>query len=229
MDFGDARGGWIGRRFDEGGGGSVNATAVDLMAGYLAGVVAVLVTGPLWLVNTRLKLQGVCMGRAGNTRGSKQGTSQQYTGIFDCLRKVANDEGIGALWQGTSTSIILALNPAIQLGVYEALKRHNLILGAIDDRIGNGGSLGPFVNSFLAKFIATIVTYPIQVLQTRDRAGIRRDEAASQKNNVIRGLFRGLEAKLLQTCLTSGIMFVAYEKLVRVLTVLTLAKDNAGV
>lgn len=34
---------------DEGGGGFVNATAIDLMAGYLAGVVAVLVTGPLWL------------------------------------------------------------------------------------------------------------------------------------------------------------------------------------
>lgn len=244
----------------EGGGGSVNATLVDLMAGYLAGVVAVLITGPLWLgecrviyyryctmtwnhfptfvanrtnvaVNTRLKLQGVSMRRAGNIGGgSKQGTRQQYTGIFDCLRKVANDEGIGALWQGTFTSIILALNPAIQFGVYEALKRHNLILGTIDDGIGNdGGSLGPFVNSFLAKFIATIVTYPIQVLQTRDRAGIRRDEVSSQKSNVIRGLFRGLDAKLLQTCLTSGIMFVSYEKLVRVLTVLTMGKDNAGV
>lgn len=212
-------------------GGGVNATLVDLMAGYLAGVVAVLITGPLWLVNTRLKLQGVSLRRAGNIGGgSKQGTRQQYTGIFDCLRKVANDEGIGALWQGTFTSIILALNPAIQFGVYEALKRHNLILGAIDDGIGNdGGSLGPFVNSFLAKFIATIVTYPIQVLQTRDRAGIRRDEVSSQKSNVIRGLFRGLEAKLLQTCLTSGIMFVSYEKLVRVLTVLTMGKDNAGV
>lgn len=29
--------------------GSINATAIDVMAGYLAGVVAVLVTGPLWL------------------------------------------------------------------------------------------------------------------------------------------------------------------------------------
>jgi len=182
-------------------------------------------------VNTRLKLQGVSMRRAGNIGGgSKQGTRQQYTGIFDCLRKVANDEGIGALWQGTFTSIILALNPAIQFGVYEALKRHNLILGTIDDGIGNdGGSLGPFVNSFLAKFIATIVTYPIQVLQTKDRAGIRRDEVSSQKSNVIRGLFCGLDTKLLQTCLTSGIMFVSYEKLVRVLTVLTVGKDNAGV
>jgi hypothetical protein len=29
--------------------GSINATAVDLVAGYLAGAFAVLVTGPLWL------------------------------------------------------------------------------------------------------------------------------------------------------------------------------------
>jgi adenine nucleotide transporter 17 len=37
---------WGGSDGDEGGGGSIN---VDLVAGYLAGVIAVLVTGPLWL------------------------------------------------------------------------------------------------------------------------------------------------------------------------------------
>ena len=35
-------------------GGGVNATLVDLMAGYLAGVVAVLITGPLWLGECRV-------------------------------------------------------------------------------------------------------------------------------------------------------------------------------
>ncbi|KAL3811419.1 hypothetical protein ACHAXA_001093 [Cyclostephanos tholiformis] len=181
--------------------GSINPSAVDLMAGYLAGAVAVLVTGPLWLVNTRLKLQGVCTG------GSNQGTSQQYTGILHCLRKVYNDEGISALWQGTFTSIILALNPAIQLGVYEALKRNHLILGVIEDKIGIGDeSLGPFVNSFLAKFIATVVTYPIQVLQTRHRAGIQNDGISMSQKSVIRQLYRGFEAKVLQTCLNTGII-----------------------
>jgi adenine nucleotide transporter 17 len=153
------------------------------------------------------------MGRDGTTTiGSKQGEGRQYTGMFDCLRNVSNDEGICALWQGTFTSIILALNPAIQLGVYEALKRHRLIFG---------GSLGPFVNSFLAKLIATVVTYPIQVLQTRRRAGIQKDKMTASR------LFRGLEAKLLQTCLNSGIMFVAYERLVGLLTIMTTSNDKA--
>jgi adenine nucleotide transporter 17 len=157
--------------------------------------------------------------------GSKQG----YTGILHCLRKVSNDEGISALWQGSFTSIILALNPAIQLGVYEALKRNHLILGVIADKIGNGGeSLGPFVNSFLAKFIATVVTYPIQVLQTRHRAGIQNDGKATSQKNIIRRLYRGFEAKVLQTCLNSGIMFIAYEWLVGALTNLIIAKDEGS-
>ena len=34
----------------------------------------------------------------------------------------------------------------------------------------------------------------------------------------ILGLYRGLESKLVQTCLNSALMFVAYEKLVELLT-----------
>jgi adenine nucleotide transporter 17 len=158
------------------------------------------------------------------------GLRQGYTGILDCLRKVADNEGVSALWQGTFTSIILALNPAIQLGVYEALKRNHMILGAIEDTIGNGGkSFGPFVNSFLAKFIATVLTYPIQVLQTRYRAGIHNiNGTATSQKHIVRQLYRGFEAKVLQTCLNSGIMFFAYEWLVGVLTNLFIEKDEAS-
>eukprot|EP00578_Thalassiosira_sp_NH16_P031061 CAMPEP_0181077390 /NCGR_PEP_ID=MMETSP1071-20121207/926_1 /TAXON_ID=35127 /ORGANISM="Thalassiosira sp., Strain NH16" /LENGTH=372 /DNA_ID=CAMNT_0023158633 /DNA_START=139 /DNA_END=1257 /DNA_ORIENTATION=+ len=204
------------------GNGSLNKVLVDLIVGYLAGVVAVLVTGPLWLVNTRLKLQGVNIGQAGTGGGSKHNMKQQYTGIVHCLYKISNDEGILTLWHGTFTSIILALNPAIQLGVYEMLKRHHLIIGDAD----SGGSLEPFVNALLSKFIATVITYPIQVLQTRHRAGLKKvDTMQSSRNNEmwysgILQLYRGLESKLLQTCLNSALMFVAYERLVGILTAL---------
>lgn len=207
--------------------GSINKVVVDLTAGYLAGVSAVLVTGPLWLVNTRiklqgLKLQGVNIGRAGASVESKQNTNKQYTGILHCIYRISNEEGILTLWHGTFTSIILSLNPAIQLGVYEMLKRHHLVIGS-----GNSsGSLEPFVNALIAKFVATVITYPIQVLQTRHRAGIKKEEAQSPPDEIwysaLKRLYRGLESKLLQTCLNSGLMFVAYERLVDILTTLVL-------
>ena len=186
--------------------------AIDLIAGYMAGVLGVLLTAPLWLINTRLKLQGL--------KSKSKDTAQenkQYDGIVHCIYTVAKEEGISSLYNGTIASIVLALNPAIQLGVYELLKRSNSL---------GGKAFRPFVNALLAKFLATMITYPIQVLQTRDRAAIASVHTKQQRSRWIhelqtmmqhhgvRGLYHGLEAKLLQTLLNSGFMFLFYEHLV---------------
>lgn len=188
--------------------GPANKVVVDLMAGYLAGCVAVIVTGPLWLVNTRLKLQYVKFNKQDDKKPNKT-----YNGILHCLYNVAKDEGLLTLWNGTVTSIILSLNPAIQLGVYEMFKRRPLMAFA-------GQDVEHFFNALLAKFVSTIVTYPIQVIQTMQRANVNESlsrSSDSRFNRVLR-LYRGLESKLLQTCLNSALMFVAYERLVNLLS-----------
>eukprot|EP00984_Skeletonema_dohrnii_P004206 scaffold1480_cov106-Skeletonema_dohrnii-CCMP3373.AAC.7 len=164
---------------------------VDLIAGYLSGCVAVVVTGPLWLVNTRLKLQGVSsVDKGGNN------SKIQYYGMFHCLYTIYKQEGLSTLWKGTFTSIILSLNPAIQLAAYEMLKRHHLIVrngsrvvwwivstiiyyargstgsSQENDAVVNstdGSVMEHFINALLSKFVATLITYPIQLIQTRQR------------------------------------------------------------
>ena len=42
----------------------------------------------------------------------------------DCLYKICKYEGIKTLWSGTSASLLLVSNPAIQFMVYETLKRN---------------------------------------------------------------------------------------------------------
>ena len=42
------------------GNGSLNKVLVDLIVGYLAGVVAVLVTGPLWLGEREASMVAMC-------------------------------------------------------------------------------------------------------------------------------------------------------------------------
>lgn len=170
----------------------------------------------MYAVNTRLKLQGVKFGNTSEKDGPKTSNAnaeQQYTGIIQCLFKISTEEGLMTLWNGTLTSIILCCNPAINLGVYMMLKRHHFF--ASDN---HSDSIAPFINSFISKFIATIVTYPIQVLQTRHRASVEIKEGKSNQQSWLRSIYRGLNSKLLQTCLNSAIMFVLYERLVDILT-----------
>ncbi|XP_072530592.1 peroxisomal membrane protein PMP34 [Salminus brasiliensis] len=190
----------------------------DLIIGIAAGVVNVLVTTPLWVVNTRLKLQGVKFRNA-----DIQPT--HYRGITDALVQIVRREGVSALWNGTCPSLLLVLNPGIQFMIYEALKRQ-LRRGVLREL----SSLEVFVIGAVAKAVATTMTYPLQTVQSILRFGQHRQPREQSKllsslrsvtylliNRVRRsgilGLFKGLEAKLLQTVLTAALMFLLYEKI----------------
>ncbi|XP_058872525.1 peroxisomal membrane protein PMP34-like isoform X1 [Acipenser ruthenus] len=189
----------------------------DLVLGIIAGVVNVLVTTPLWVVNTRLKLQGA------KFRNSDIKPTH-YSGILDAFRQILFSEGLPALWNGTLPSLLLVLNPALQFMVYEGLKRE-LKRGAS----GEFSSLEVFVIGAIAKAVATTATYPLQTVQSILRFGQHRHSKESRimgslrsifylwreqvRKHGIVGLFKGLEAKLLQTVLTAALMFLLYEKM----------------
>lgn len=97
---------------------------------------------------------------------SKSGTSVQSIFVtLDCFRRIIKQEGVAALWNGTAPSLMLVCNPTIQFVMYEALKRRCV-------RVFNTAELSSltlFLIGAAAKAIATIVTYPVQVLQSRLR------------------------------------------------------------
>uniref|UniRef100_A0A3P9LBH3 Solute carrier family 25 member 17 n=1 Tax=Oryzias latipes TaxID=8090 RepID=A0A3P9LBH3_ORYLA len=188
----------------------------DLLMGVVAGVVNVLLTTPMWVVNTRLKLQGVKF-------RDEDLHQTHYRGIFDAFSQIIANEGVGTLWNGTLPSLILVLNPAVQFMFYEALKR----------KAGKGGkkisSAQIFLIGAIAKAVATTVTYPLQTVQAILRFGQYKGDGKGGlmgslsnifflfmdriKNHGVLGLYKGLEAKLLQTVLTAALMFVVYEKI----------------
>jgi adenine nucleotide transporter 17 len=75
-----------------------------------------------------------------------------------------SEEGLSSLWSGTVPSLVLVSNPAIKFTIYEWLKRKML---------SDGGSfLTPteaFFTGVVASAIATLVTYPVQVIQAKAR------------------------------------------------------------
>ncbi|XP_067830722.1 peroxisomal membrane protein PMP34 isoform X2 [Heptranchias perlo] len=196
--------------------GQASTNGKDLVMGFISGVVNVLVTTPLWVVNTRLKLQG------SNLRNDDI-RQTDYKGILDAVTQIVRNEGAPALWSSTFPSLLLVFNPAIQFMFYEGLKRQ-LMRGRTELF-----SLEVFIIGAIAKAIATTVTYPLQTVQSLLRFGQQRMGPENRMLGSLRsviyllsqrvkrqgfmGLYKGLEAKLLQTVLTSALMFLIYEKI----------------
>ncbi|XP_038676686.1 peroxisomal membrane protein PMP34 isoform X2 [Scyliorhinus canicula] len=196
--------------------GNVRATpSKDLLMGCIAGATNVFLTTPMWVVNTRLKLQGA--------KFRKEDIHQtEYKGILDAFRQIITKEGLGTLWNGILPSLVLVCNPGIQFMFYEGLKRKASKAGR---RIP---SLEIFMIGAIAKAIATTVTYPLQIVQAILRfEPNKRSRNTSQesvrvvidliseriKKGGFSGLYKGLEAKLLQTVFTAALMFLIYERI----------------
>ncbi|XP_048763251.2 peroxisomal membrane protein PMP34-like [Ostrea edulis] len=194
--------------------GSKPGPVKDLLMAFVSGVINVLVTNPLWVVNTRIKLQGLKCG----TANFKSTPTSGYKGIMDGLWKIISQEGVSSLWNGTSASVMLASNPSIQFMVYETVKRYFQQFFKSKELSG----FLYFIIGAISKMVATVATYPLQILQSRFRAGSKKSDDSKKITqsllNIIRsegflGLYRGMEAKLVQTVLTAALMFLCYEKI----------------
>lgn len=206
---------------------------VDMLIAFLAGCVNVLATTPLWVANTRLKLQGVddvvdvkdkkdvagaSDSRPSSTRLSRP-RGRKYSGLVNAVVWIAKEEGVSALYSGTLPSLILVLNPSIQWTIYECLKLQCQRWSGQQQL----AAIAYFLVSAVAKFCSTTLTYPLQVVQTRMRFAHSLDRPHSlpqmlrsmmSEEGSFKGLFKGLESKIVQTVLTAAFMIVVYEKTV---------------
>lgn len=188
----------------------------------VAGVLNVFVTMPIWVVNTRMTLN----------RG--KGNS-----IIATIASIAATEGLPAFYKGLLPSLILVSNPAIQFVVYEQLVR------LLNKNNGSSSSAGKsvkltaaqiFVLGAIAKAVATVLTYPYQVVKSRQQAAVgglnAKGESNSSSNSSVSmiqlirlmhsnegssSFFNGLGAKMSQTVTNTALMFVIYERLVRII------------
>src|SRR6202012_4730795 len=84
-----------------------------------SGVVNVLMTTPLWVINMRIKMQGTRV----NDADRQLRKYPHYEGGIDAILKISRTEGLLTLWSSTLPSLVLVSNPALQFMIYELLKR----------------------------------------------------------------------------------------------------------
>jgi len=188
----------------------------NLFVASLAGVVNVLLTCPFWVANTRIKLQ--------KAQSEKHSSVKPYRGLIDCMDRIYKEEGWLALWNGAGSSLMLVSNPTINFVVYDKVKQ------VIDQRAKSSGrkyltSFEIFTIGAIAKALATVFTYPVQVAQSRQRANKDKSGSTFMNTFVILsnifakdgalGWFAGMNAKLIQTILTAAFQFLCYEQIQR--------------
>lgn len=186
----------------------------DLVIGAIAGAINVLSTTPLWVVNTRIRMQDTQKYQKISESNIQVKTEERYSGLIDGLCKIIRAQGPGALWSGTAPSLILVTNPAIQFMIFEMLKRN--MQKMIDKK-----ELSPFhifTLGAISKSVSTVISYPLQIVQSKKRYGsaeVKNKSMAAILANLAQegNLYKGLEAKLLQTVMTTALMYVFYEKI----------------
>ncbi|KXN68823.1 peroxisomal membrane protein PMP47B, partial [Conidiobolus coronatus NRRL 28638] len=187
-------------------------TIESIASGTIAGIVTVLSTNPIWVVNTRTATKKQSIDEASETN-----SSSKHVSFIDSFQRIIREDGYGGLWQGVVPALILVINPIIQYTIFEQAK--NLI-----GRSRQLGSLDFFFLGAISKLIATSITYPYIVIKSRMQLKQSNNEEARYystadgfrkilRNEGARGLYKGIDSKLLQSVLTAAILFVAKENL----------------
>jgi len=200
-------------------GNTIRSTSLglDLLVAFVAGAINATVTCPMWVAATRLKM-------AKRVRSRQQDVEKDEKDLLEptFARALVEVVGSGDAWKGLAPSLILCTNPALQYGIYEQLKGRLLRSWAARSPGRTAGViLNPmpaFVIGAIAKAIATVFTYPLQVVQTQTRekgfqGGMWGAFVSLTRRHgwTISAYFRGMNSKLLMTVLNASLMFALKE------------------
>ena len=145
-----------------------------------------LVTNPIWLVKTRLTLQqrsSLSPASPSTSSTTHLPPSRPYTGMLDALVRIGREEGVKGYFKGLGPSLILQTSHgAIQFTAYEELK-HWMSPNKPPS------SLETSICAVLSKLVATLTTYPAQVI--RSRVHQRQQEAPSTSQRISHSQLQG--------------------------------------
>lgn len=139
-----------------------------MLAGALAGSATVLLTNPIWVVNTRMtaksspatkKEDPEALPTIQDPSGTKA-LEKKKLSTLGAIIKILKEEGWQAFFAGVVPALVLVINPILQYTVYEQLRQ-------IIARKRKGGPITSkevFLLGAVAKLFATASTYPYSTL-----------------------------------------------------------------
>lgn len=166
-------------------------TIESMIAGAIAGSATVIITNPIWVVNTRIttRRQNADDVEAGAGTVAKRSKAPSTIGTLMALLK---NEGPQALFSGVIPALVLVINPILQYTLFEQMKNTVEKKRKITPTVA-------FVLGALGKLFATSVTYPYITVKSQMHVAAHSDkkEGMSQtlrrvvKDEGYSGLYKG--------------------------------------
>ncbi|WFD01164.1 hypothetical protein MYAM1_003925 [Malassezia yamatoensis] len=157
----------------------------------------------------------------GGQNKNNEPIDSRYRNILDAFRKIYAKEGLGGFYKGLLPSLLGVFHVVVQFPLYEYFKsiaanrQHTDSLSTSSILLCSGGS----------KMLASIATYPHEVLRTRlqmvpqsDRThytGFLRAVKYIYRHEGAKGFYRGMGVNLIRTVPNSGLTLLTYEMIMR--------------
>lgn len=131
-------------------------TAESMAAGAVAGSLTVLITNPIWVVNTRMTAPK----RQDTLPLANKAAPAQKPSTIGTFFQIMQEEGLGGFFAGVKPALVLVINPILQYTVFEQLKN-------IVEKRRPVTPKDAFYLGALGKLVATSVTYPYITVKSR--------------------------------------------------------------
>lgn len=191
-------------------------TVESMIAGAIAGSATVIITNPIWVVNTRVttRKQETETDLEGRTKPAKRPST------IATLMSLLKNEGPQALFSGVVPALVLVINPILQYTLFEQMKN------TVEQKRKITPTIAFFLGA-LGKLFATSVTYPYITVKSQMHVAAhseKKEGMVQALNRVVReegysGLYKGIGPKVTQSVLTAALLFAfkdaLYEQTVR--------------
>jgi solute carrier family 25 (peroxisomal adenine nucleotide transporter), member 17 len=160
---------------------SKKLTAVESMiAGAIAGSATVLITNPIWVINTRMTARR--SESDGEALPSGESKPKSSPSTLRTLLSLLREEGPRALFAGVLPALVLVINPILQYTIFEQLK----------DLLEKRRRVTPkdaFYLGAIGKLLATSITYPYITVKSRAHVAVK----GSPKEGMVQSLRKIIE------------------------------------
>jgi len=179
-----------------------------MIAGAIAGSATVMITNPIWVINTRMTTRQSHSDLP--TPSVQSSKPARNPSTLATLRALFKEEGPMALFAGVLPALVLVINPILQYTIFEQLKD-------VLARRRRVTAPDAFFLGALGKLLATSITYPYITLKSRmhvatTKEGVPQYGMMQSFKRVIKeegwsGLYKGIGPKVTQSVITAAFLF----------------------